>query len=66
MIDTASWVHDYSLTFSHWLLVGGAVLLTILLTYRVLVLLGMKAEAATGLALTTLPTTLFPGPTTRA
>lgn len=51
MNDTASWVHDYSLTFSHWLLVGGAVLLTILLTYRVLTLLGMKAEAATGLAL---------------
>jgi multiple sugar transport system permease protein len=51
MIDTNSWVHDYSLTFTHWLVVGGAVLLTILLTYRVLTLLGMKSEAATGLAL---------------
>src|SRR6266498_4284879 len=51
MIDTGSWVKDYSLTFSHWLLVGGAVMLSILLTYRVLLLFGMKSEAATGLAL---------------
>jgi multiple sugar transport system permease protein len=51
MIDTGSWVKDYSLTFSHWLLVGGAVILVILLTNRLLQLLGMKAEAATGLAL---------------
>jgi multiple sugar transport system permease protein len=51
MVDTGSWVKDYSLTFSHWLLVGGAVILVILLTYRVLMLFGMKSEAATGLAL---------------
>jgi multiple sugar transport system permease protein len=51
MIDTGSWVKDYSLTFSHWLLVGAAVILVILLTYRLLRLLGMKAEAATGMAL---------------
>ncbi len=51
MIDTGSWVHDYSLTFSHWVLVGGAVLLVILLTNYLLQLLGMKQEAATGLAL---------------
>ena len=51
MIDTGSWIHDYSLTFTHWLLVGGAILLTILLTYRLLTLFGMNAEAATGLAL---------------
>jgi multiple sugar transport system permease protein len=51
MIDTNSWVHDYSLTFSHWLLVGGAVMLSILLTYRVLRLFGMRSDAATGLAL---------------
>jgi multiple sugar transport system permease protein len=51
MVDTGSWVQDYSLTFSHWLLVGGAVLLVIVLTNRLLQLLGMNAEAATGLAL---------------
>jgi multiple sugar transport system permease protein len=51
MIDTGSWVHDYSLTFSHWLLVGGAVILVILLTNRLLRFFGMTAEAATGLAL---------------
>ncbi len=51
MVDTGSWVKDYSLTFSHWLLVGAAVILVILLTYRLLQLLGMKAEAASGLAL---------------
>ncbi len=51
MIDTGSWVKDYSLTFSHWLLVGGAVILAIFLVYRLLRLLGMKTEAATGLAL---------------
>ena len=51
MVDTGSWVHDYSLTFSHWLLVGGAVILAILLTNRLLQSLGMRAEAATGLAL---------------
>ena len=51
MVDTGSWVKDYSLTFSHWLLVGAAVILIIILTNRLLQLLGMKAEAATGLAL---------------
>jgi multiple sugar transport system permease protein len=51
MIDTGSWVHDYSLTLSHWLLVGAGVMLSILLTYRLLRLFGMKAEPATGLAL---------------
>lgn len=51
MVDTGSWVQDYSMTFSHWLLVGGAVLLVILLTNRLLQSLGMNAEAATGLAL---------------
>lgn len=51
MVDTGSWVHDYSLTFSHWLLVGGGVILVIVLTNRLLQLLGMKQEAATGLAL---------------
>jgi multiple sugar transport system permease protein len=51
MVDTGSWVKDYSLTFTHWLIVGGAVILVILLTYRVLILFGMKSEAATGLAL---------------
>ena len=51
MIDTGSWVKDYPLTFSHWLLVGAAVILVILLTNRLLQLLGMKPEAATGLAL---------------
>ena len=51
MIDTGSWVKDYPLTFSHWLLVGAAVILVILLTYRLLRMLGMKSEAATGLAL---------------
>ena len=51
MIDTGSWVKDYSLTFTHWLLVGGGVILVILLTNRLLQMLGMNAEAATGLAL---------------
>src|SRR5512135_2535891 len=51
MIDTGSWVKDYSLTFSHWLLVGAAVLLVIFLTYRLLRLLGVKNEAATGISL---------------
>src|SRR5512141_1853267 len=51
MNDTGSWVKDYPLTFSHWLLLGAAVILVILLTYRLLRLLGMKTEAATGLAL---------------
>ena len=51
MIDTGSWVKDYSLGFSHWLLVGAAVILVIWLTNRLLQLLGMNAEAATGLAL---------------
>ena len=50
MVDTGSWVQDYSLTFSHWLLVGGAVIVAIVLTNRPQ-LLGMNAEAATGLAL---------------
>ena len=34
MVDTGSWVRDYSLTFSHWLLVGAAVILVIVLTNR--------------------------------
>src|SRR5512135_2792073 len=51
MIDTGSWVKDYSLTFSHWLLVGAAVILVSFLTYRLLRLLGMKTEAATGISL---------------
>jgi multiple sugar transport system permease protein len=51
MVDTGSWVQDYSLTFSHWLLVGAAVIVVIVLTNRLLQLLGMNAEAATGLAL---------------
>jgi len=51
MVDTGSWVQDYSLTLSHWLLVGAAVILVIVLTNRLLQSLGMNAEAATGLAL---------------
>ena len=51
MIDTGSWVTDYSSTFFHWLLVGGAVIGMVLLTYFVLRRLGVKAEAATGIAL---------------
>jgi multiple sugar transport system permease protein len=51
MIDTGSWVGDYSSTFLHWLLVGGAVIGVVLLTYFVLRRLGVKAEAATGIAL---------------
>ena len=51
MVDTGSWVHDYSTAFTHWLLVGAGVMLAILLTYRILLMFGMKAEAATGLAL---------------
>jgi multiple sugar transport system permease protein len=51
MIDTGSWVGDYSSTLLHWVLVGGAVIAVILLTYFVLRRLGMKAEAATGIAL---------------
>jgi multiple sugar transport system permease protein len=53
MVDTGSWVKDYSLTFSHWLLVGAAIVLVILLSYRLLWRLGMNREAATGLALIT-------------
>jgi multiple sugar transport system permease protein len=51
MTDTGSWVRDYSLTFSHWLLVGAGVIIVVLLTYAVLRLLGAKAEPATGVAL---------------
>jgi multiple sugar transport system permease protein len=51
MVDTGSWVRDYSLTLSHWLLIGAAVILVIVLTNRLLQSLGMNAEAATGLAL---------------
>lgn len=53
MVDTGSWVKDYSLTFSHWLLVGGGVIVAMLLLYRLLRLFGMKNEAATGFALIT-------------
>lgn len=51
MVDTGSWLKDYSLTFSHWLLLGAAVILVMLLTQRLLRLFGMRTEAATGLAL---------------
>ncbi|MEP6774129.1 MAG: sugar ABC transporter permease [Chloroflexota bacterium] len=51
MTDTGSWVGDYSSTFLHWLLVGAAVIGMVLLTYFVLRRLGVKAEAATGIAL---------------
>src|SRR6476660_9254769 len=51
MTDTGSWVGDYSSTFFHWLLVGGAVIGMVLLTYFVLRRLGVKAEPATGIAL---------------
>lgn len=51
MIDTGSWVKDYPFTFSHWLLVGAAIILVMLITYRLLKMLGMKTEAASGLAL---------------
>ncbi len=51
MIDTNSWTSDYPTTLIHWLLVGGAVIGVILLTYFVLRRFGVKAEAATGIAL---------------
>src|SRR2546423_5067940 len=51
MIDTGSWVKDYSSTLLHWLLVGGAVIGVVLLTYWVLRRVGVKAEPATGIAL---------------
>lgn len=51
MVDTGSWVKDYSLTFGHWVLVGVAVFVILFLTYRLLRLFGMKTEPATGLAL---------------
>jgi multiple sugar transport system permease protein len=51
MIDTGSWVGDYTSTFLHWLMVGAAVIGLVLLTYFVLRRLGVKAEAATGFAL---------------
>ncbi len=51
MNDTGSWVGDYSSTLSHWLLVGGAVMLAVLITYFVLKGLGVKGETATGFAL---------------
>src|SRR5438045_8006436 len=51
MIDTGSWVGDYSSTFLHWLLIGGIVIGVVLLTYFVLKRLGVNAEAATGIAL---------------
>jgi multiple sugar transport system permease protein len=51
MIDTGSWSRDYTLTFSHWLLVGAAIILAVVLTFRLLRLFGMRTEAATGLAL---------------
>jgi len=51
MIDTGSWVYDYSSTFSHWLIVGIAVILVSFLIQRLLKKLGMNNEASTGLAL---------------
>jgi multiple sugar transport system permease protein len=51
MIDTGSWVADYSSTLLHWLLVGAAVIGAILLTYFVLRRFGVKQEPATGFAL---------------
>jgi multiple sugar transport system permease protein len=51
VINTGSWIKDYSFTLSHWLIIGGVVIITILATYRLLRLFGMKSEAATGLAL---------------
>lgn len=51
MIDTGSWLKDYSFTFSHWVLLGVAVLVVVFLVNRLLKQLGMDDEAATGLAL---------------
>lgn len=51
MIDTGSWVRDYSSTLLHWLLVGGAVIAIVLLTYFILKRFGVRSEAATGIAL---------------
>jgi multiple sugar transport system permease protein len=51
MTDTGSWVGDYSSTFSHWLLVAGAVIGAVLLTYFLLTKLGVQRESATGIAL---------------
>ena len=51
MTDTGSWVHDYSLTLTHWVLVGIGVLGAVVLTYLILRALGVKQEPATGVAL---------------
>ncbi|MEO8288190.1 MAG: sugar ABC transporter permease [Chloroflexota bacterium] len=51
MVDTGSWIGDYAFTLSHWLLVGGAVILAVLLTYVLLKRMGVNSEAATGIAL---------------
>jgi multiple sugar transport system permease protein len=51
MVDTGSWVGDYSSTLLHWVLVGGAVIGIMLLTYFGLRRLGAGAESATGIAL---------------
>jgi multiple sugar transport system permease protein len=51
MTDTGSWVHDYSSTFSHWVLVGAGVLGAVVLTYLIMRALGARAEPATGVAL---------------
>lgn len=51
MTDTGSWVHDYTFTLSHWVLVGIGVLGAIVLTYFILRALGIKQEPATGVAL---------------
>jgi multiple sugar transport system permease protein len=51
VVDTDSWLADYPSTLFHWLLVGGAVILAVLLTYFLLRKLGVKSEAATGIAL---------------
>ena len=51
MVNTDSWLRDYSTTLIHWLLVGAAVIGVILLTYFVLRKFGVRAEPATGYAL---------------
>jgi len=51
MVDTGSWTNDYSLTLLHWVLVGGAVIGIVLLVNFVLLRLGVRQEAATGIAL---------------
>jgi multiple sugar transport system permease protein len=51
MVDTGSWLADYTFTLTHWLLVGAGVILAVLLTYFILKRLGVSTEASTGFAL---------------